>query len=120
MAEALLGLPDEAISREFREKLMRLLVSAVAARVEGGSGSTDTIKPIVSLMVKLMRRPTFYSVCLSGFGHIRRFTDADLPPGHGLLRYQFCCHGYSTEFDLCSGPAPSVPAFGARASSIDA
>lgn len=50
---------------------MRLLVSGISARVEGGNGSVDTIKPVVSLMVKLMRRPTFYTVSLPGSGRGR-------------------------------------------------
>ena len=62
VAEALLGVPDEAIAREHREKLMTLLVSALRARATGGSASIEFVKPIVSLMVKLMRRPTFYPV----------------------------------------------------------
>jgi hypothetical protein len=61
IATALLVVPDEAISREYREELMALLVTAVRAGAQDAH-SIDFIGPLLSLMVKLMRKPTFYAV----------------------------------------------------------
>lgn len=65
-AEVLLCVPLEAISREHREKLMSCLVSFIHVATEGAETSKiEDLEPIISLMVKLMRKPTFYTVRLS-------------------------------------------------------
>lgn len=119
VAKALLGVPEEAISREHREELMTLLVSAVAARVEGGYGSIESIKPIVSLMVKLMRKPTFYPVSFPVFGCTHSPLSKSLPLGHGLLRYRKRCRSYRMELDVFPRLAHAIPTFGGRARDID-
>ncbi|KAB5515432.1 Urb2/Npa2 family-domain-containing protein [Coniochaeta sp. 2T2.1] len=58
-AEALLALPDEAITREQREDLMGLLAPVMASYPKH-IDDLDAFGAIVSLMVKLMRKPTFY------------------------------------------------------------
>jgi len=120
VARALLGVPDEAIAREHRETLMNLLVSAVRARVESGSGSIETVRPIVSLMVKLMRRPTFYPVSVPRTrGQVHTRLTEPLHLGHGLLRHRRRCQSYCTEPDVFSGLSSGIPTFGGRAGDVD-
>lgn len=64
-ATTLLDVPLEAIPREHREKLMTLLAAAAKSyALVGGSeiSRLSTVTGILDLMVKLMRKPTFYTV----------------------------------------------------------
>lgn len=59
----LLDVPPEALSRGQREAAMKSLV----AHLPGDSDKAESIgteywKPVLSLMIKLMERPTFYEV----------------------------------------------------------
>lgn len=59
----LLGVPMEVLSRTQRETVMKALVS----HLPGDSDKVDAIgtefwRPVLSLMVKLMGKPTFYEV----------------------------------------------------------
>jgi nucleolar pre-ribosomal-associated protein 2 len=59
----LLDVPDEAMSRAQREAAMKLLVSQLLGQDSKGDGlDGDTWRLVLSLMIKLMSRPTFYEV----------------------------------------------------------
>lgn len=61
--EALLNVPLEAISRERRETIMCLLVSGIESLVELDNRSRPNfLKLMISLMLRLMTKPTFYKV----------------------------------------------------------
>ncbi|KAB5569996.1 Urb2/Npa2 family-domain-containing protein [Coniochaeta sp. 2T2.1] len=59
-AEALLALPDEVITREQREDIMGLLAPVMGSYPKHVVDDLGAVGPTVSLMVKLMRKPTFY------------------------------------------------------------
>ncbi len=59
----LLDIPFEAISRTQREAAMKSLISHLPSDSDKAkSASADYWKLVLSLMVKLMSRPTFYEV----------------------------------------------------------
>lgn len=68
----LLDVPSEALSRSQREAVMKALVS----HLPGDSDKSEAIgaedwKSVLSLMIKLMGRPTFYEVCVLGSNLLR-------------------------------------------------
>jgi nucleolar pre-ribosomal-associated protein 2 len=79
----LLGVPIEVLSRTQREAVMKALVS----HLPGDSDKVDAIgtefwRPVLSLMIKLMGRPTFYEVCSISISYLIKF---NLATGHELF-----------------------------------
>ena len=64
MIEYLLITPTETITREHREQIMSILLrklDGLGSKLALANGEDDD-KRIISLMVKLMKKPTFYPV----------------------------------------------------------
>jgi nucleolar pre-ribosomal-associated protein 2 len=60
----LLNVPDEVLSRTQRETAMKSLVSHLPSESDKAEAiGTEYWKLVLSLMVKLMGRSTFYEVC---------------------------------------------------------
>lgn len=79
----LLGVPVEILSRTQREAAMKALVSHLPKESDKAEAiGTEYWKPVLSLMVKLMGRPTFYEV---RWRSVMPSTKTNAAAGHELL-----------------------------------